>query len=143
MVDAAAQIHNAGHAGGADRHVDQPVAPRTPERVGDDHAERDTQTVLETLPDVVGACVGVLGKEGDHADVQVRSVDPGVRTDESVPGLGDHHVSPPRNHANGLRCNPPAAVGPRHQAAFRLRNDLRGDGDHVPILGPEGAKGSR
>ena len=74
--------------GDPDRDVGLAEPPRAPERVGDDHGDVHPGEVLEPRPDP--ACRGVgIDREGARSALDVRTVDPGVRADETVPGLGD------------------------------------------------------
>src|SRR4051794_13779781 len=73
--------------GCADRDIDDPDAPGTAERVGDDDAELLSRSLLEPVAQPRSRRVGIFGQEDDGVRLGgVRGVDARRGTDEAVPG---------------------------------------------------------
>src|SRR5262245_53469138 len=88
QVAPAAEVEQRVHPGAAERYLDQALAPRPPERVGDDDREIDREARDQALAQRGRGRVGVAGQQREHARSEpVRLVDPGVGADPSVPRL--------------------------------------------------------
>ena len=130
----------------ANRSVHESFAPHTAERIGDDDsaAEKPGQLARRTI--------GIFRKERDGAALDVGAVDAGVRADETVVSFADKNI---RAHAHDPAAFPaddfdqPGVLPDLlrkgtahirrlnrvelHDTAFRLRDDLLGDGQNIAV----------
>src|SRR5262245_24542910 len=90
-----------------DRHVDQALAPRPPERIGDDDGQHVAGELGQALAEGARGGVGVRGKEARSVAVHVGLVHARVRADPSVMRLHDQD-----------------ALGLPHDAAALAEDDL-------------------
>ena len=78
--------------GEADRDVDEPLAPRPAEGVGDDDGELVAGERPQPLAQRARGAVGVLGQQAGGVRVHVGLVHARVGADEAVMRLHDEHA---------------------------------------------------
>ena len=87
----------------ADRDVGLAHSPGTTEAVGDDHGRRGAGGLADLRSDPARRCVAVVREQRDQALIEIGGIDPGVRGDPPIPGLGDQYAGLRAHHARALR----------------------------------------
>src|SRR6185312_17138751 len=87
-----AQVEDRGDAGRTDGDIGDAPAPRSTERVRDDDGDGNAADAGDPVADAAGRAVGIGREKNRKPLFDVRNVDPGVRADETVSGLGDDEI---------------------------------------------------
>src|SRR6266850_2356053 len=134
----------------ADGDVDEALAPRPPERVGDDHVHLGARARAHGVAKRARRAVGVHRQQRHHVGVHVRLIDAGVGAYPAVVRLGHQHAAVhaddaarlAQDHLDQARIAPETGgerrrhLGRRdvrqpQQAALRLGDDLLAQHHHV------------
>ena len=105
-IPLAAKVEHGEKPTDADRHLDEALAPRTSEGVGDQHGKIERRASAQLLAQARGRRVGVLGQQDHGRRVEaVRFVDSGIGADVPLPGFHDQMLLVHAHDAPGLAEN--------------------------------------
>jgi hypothetical protein len=108
-----------GEAGHADGDVDQPLAPRPAEGVGDDHVT-SPPTSVRRLSRIPRAERSESSAAGDHVGVDVGLIDAGVGAHPAVARLGHQHAAVHAHDARDSRRMTSIRRGSRPSSAAKV-----------------------
>ena len=144
-VESAAVVVENLEAGGTDGCVGQPLAPRPPDRVGDDDSAPHPRGRVQPGSQGARARVGIEREEHDGARLGVGGIDAGRGHHKAVPRLDDAQATrgrgARRDEAHRLCGDRVLAIDGGDDASFGLAHDLARDDDDIAVTQTAAAVG--